>query len=71
MKHIKIDIKTVDCDSVFAWATVYDCNYNEVSREEIDYPNGMGKLEIAEPLVNDEDFTIKFDWIGGRPNDRA
>ena len=72
MKYIHIDIKATDCDSVYAWGTVYDCSGNEEVRQEIDYPINYTTSEIAEIFLPsiDIDYAVKVDWIGGRPNDR-
>ena len=73
MKYINIEIKYMDCEYIYAYGTVYNCNREEEIRKEIEYPVNSTKAEIAEIFIPTMagDYSVKVGWIGGRPNDRA
>jgi|TARA_R110000851_G_C13031704_1_gene561169 hypothetical protein len=71
MKDIIILILEKDCRNIKAQALSFECGVIEFN-EEIEYPVTFNKEEIANIILPNAnvDFSVKIQWIGGRPNDR-
>ena len=69
--HILITGKTEDCSKVTALALVFDKCHELETASAIEYSVESSKEEIAAISYPDlENYSITFDWVGGRPNDR-
>lgn len=71
MKDIVILILEKDCKNIRAHALCFDCGVIEFN-EEIEYPVNFTKEAILDIIIpnGNVDFSLKTQWVGGRPNDR-
>lgn len=70
MKYIKLINISQNCDSITSHLLVFSCD-KLLRNESFTYPVTSTKEEIV-MLIDSSyvDYSISFDWVGGRPNDR-